>query len=159
MNYLDLKAECAKYGHTLPRGLPRNALYWCCHHEVHFEFVGNPYERIEYIVRHKPEHERARRLAEFRPIKGALGNRRLLKAANAARAKADAAWAKADAARDKADAARGKAYAARAKAGAALDKAYSAWAATFTKADAIALHRSEYPETKWNGKTIFPEAA
>jgi hypothetical protein len=179
MNYAELKAACAKYGHTLPADLPKNCLYWCCHHEILCEQVGDPYERIEYIVTAKPQHERARRLAEFVPVKAQATAAELLADYKAKcaplladyeakcaplladyKAKRDAQWADYEAKRDAlwAD------YEAKRDALWADYKAKrdALWADYEAKCDALPLaqlHRDECPDTKWNGRTIFPEAA
>lgn len=70
----ELKLECLKYGHDLPLDLHSNTLYRCCHHDQLIEFVFDPYNRIEHIVLHKPEDERAIRLKEFVHIPFAVGD-------------------------------------------------------------------------------------
>ncbi len=144
--------------------LPHNTYYWHCHHEVLFEFVDNPQERIDYIKGAKPNHEIEIRLRLFQPVKGELPL--AVVKAGAARDKAGAARGKARAARDKAWAAYVKAGAAYVKAGAAYGKARAA----YVKAEAAcvkvikthseeleALHAKECLDCPWDGKTIFPE--
>lgn len=64
----DALAEAQAQGFAIATDLPSNHPYWCCHHEVEWEMVGDPYERIHYILTQKPAHERQRRLHEFRPF-------------------------------------------------------------------------------------------
>ena len=64
-----LVEDCAKFGYALPADLPMDQPYWCCHHEILFEMVDDPYKRISFILENKAYAEIARRLTEFQPIK------------------------------------------------------------------------------------------
>jgi hypothetical protein len=128
--------------------------WWCVHHEIHLEPLTEPAEnRVQYILEHKPENERETRLREFRPV---LHPERIPAPVLKAWAKYVKAWAKYVKAWAEHDKARAEYVNARAE----YDKAW----AKYVKAPAehepvlMALHREEYPDTKWNGKSIFGEA-
>ncbi len=145
------------------------------HHSLVCEVLLEPAEnRIEYILRQKPNSEQALRLRLMRPLRQTPPDLRKayaeLRKADAERGKAsaewnkayaewhkaDAEWDKADAEWDKADAEWHKAYAEWGKASAEWHKAYAEWG----KASAEwgkAHHASNcVPGCTWNGRTIFP---
>lgn len=114
--------------------------YLHIHHKVLWEWATEPIEnRIEYIKREKPEHERPTRL-------------RLLKEIPLDRIPPElvAAWEKYVAAGKKYDAAavREQWVAAREKYDAAVEK-YAP--------QMEALHRELCPDCPWDGHTIFPK--
>jgi tetratricopeptide (TPR) repeat protein len=105
---------------------------WHLHHQQLHEMVNEPIQnRIDYIMKHKPEHERITRLEWLRPVLFLEVPREKAWAAydkaRAAYDKARAAYDKARAAYDKARAAYKKAWAAYDKARAAYDKARAAY--------------------------------
>jgi hypothetical protein len=121
--------------------------WWCVHHETHLEPLTEPAEnRVQYILEHKPENEREKRLREFRPV---LHPERIPAPVLKAWAKYVKAWAEYDKAWAKHDKARAEYVNARAE----YDKAWAKHEPVL-----MALHREEYPDTKWNGKSIFGEA-
>jgi Skp family chaperone for outer membrane proteins len=110
------------------RSVNVGALVHCCHHAIHFEHLTEPWEnRVNYILREKPQHERAVRLRWFRPVA-----KNQIAKMSPERQKADAEWQKADAERQKADAERQKSDAEWQKAYAERQKAVAEW----QKADA-----------------------
>jgi hypothetical protein len=126
---------------------------WCLHHETLIETLTEPAEsRIAYILSNKPEHERARRLREFRPVVGPLpGEYNTAWAAySTARAAYDTAWAAYSTAR----AAYNTAWAAYSTAWVAYNTARAAYAPALE-----AQHRAECPDSTWNGRTIFGSAS
>ena len=79
-------------------GVEVGALVLHCHHEYLAEPLNEPADhRIEYILKHKPEHEQSLRLRLFRPVSQEVINR-------------NADWQKADAYRQKSYADWQKAY-------------------------------------------------
>jgi hypothetical protein len=51
------------------KNVEEGALCHCIHHGVHFEFLNEPAgNRISYILKEKPDGERALRLRLFRPV-------------------------------------------------------------------------------------------
>ena len=150
---------------------------WLCHHGMLCEPLSElPENRISYILSSKSRNEQARRLREFRPVRGKLpaewdkANAELAKAraewdkAYAELAKARAEWDKARAEWDKARAEWAKAGAEWDKAGAEWDKAGAEWdkaKAEWDKAGAefmpqlMAFHAEECPDSVWNGQSLF----
>jgi len=129
---------------------------WCLHHEQHVEKLTEPLShRIDYVKNHKAVIEIPIRLAEIQPVKDTKTLLGLLKAYDAARAEPqkayDAAMAEPQKAYDAAMAEPQKAY------DAAMAEAQKAYDAAMAEADTplMALHRSEYPDTSWNGRSIF----
>ena len=117
-------------------GVEVGALVLHCHHEYLAEPLNEPADhRIEYILKHKPEHEQSLRLRLFRPVSQEVINRNAdwrkayadWQKANADRQKANADRQKANADRQKADADRQKADADRQKANADWQKADADW--------------------------------
>ena len=134
-------------------GVHAGAWVWCCHHERHCELLTEePETRIAYILSSKDTREQPRRLREFRLVLGAIpeGLVAAWRQADAAMWQADAAWRQADAAGWQADAAREQAFVAWRQADAARRQANAAWVPELE-----AMHRAEYPDTAWDGKTIF----
>ena len=115
---------------------------WLCHHEVLCEPLRElPENRISYILSSKSRNEQARRLREFRPVRGKL----------------PAEWDKANAELAKARAEWYKANAELSKAGAEWDKAYAEWAKAGAEfmPQLMALHAEECPDSVWNGQSLF----
>ena len=111
-------------------GVEVGALVLHCHHETLAEPLSEPADhRIEYILKHKPEHEQSLRLRLFRPVSQEVINR------NADWRKAYADWQKANADRQKADADRQK---------------------VGDELGAL-IHFDVCKDCPWDGKTIFPE--
>ena len=111
-------------------GVEVGALVLHCHHEYLAEPLNEPADhRIEYILKHKPEHEQSLRLRLFRPVSQEVINR------NADWRKAYADWQKANADRQKADADRQK---------------------VGDELGAL-IHFDVCKDCPWDGKTIFPE--
>ena len=138
--------------------------YWHVHHEVIVEYCYDVEERVEYIKRHKPEHEVETRLKWMTPVKGKLPEE--VVAAGEAYNKAGEAYNKAWKARDKTLEAYRKAWEACDKArkayyraGEARGKAMEACDKTLEmyKDEFEALHAQEHPGCPWNGKTLFPK--
>jgi tetratricopeptide (TPR) repeat protein len=153
--------------------------WWCVHHEIHLEQLKEPVEnRVAYIRENKPGSEIDRRLRELAPVlyperipnqfakawdehdKAWAAYDKAWAAYNKARDEHDKAWAaydKAWAAYNKARAEHDKAWAAYDKAWAAYDKAWAAYnkARAEHEMELAALHLEEYPNTQWNGKSIF----
>ena len=156
-------AECRKAFEGVEVGAP----VWCCHHERLSEVLDEPAEnRITYILTSKDRSEQAIRLREFRPVKDRETFAPLYADYEAKRAPLYADY---EAKRDTLDADyRAKSdtlYADyRAKLAtlyadymakiAPLDADYEAKRATLD-ADLTALHLAEYPDTAWNGRSIF----
>jgi hypothetical protein len=132
--------------------------WWCVHHEIHMEQLTEPIEnRADYIIANKPAHEIELRLKEMRPVlhperlpKNLIKAKDAYDKAEDAYNKAKDAYNKAKDAYDKAGDAYNKAKDAYDKAGDAYYKAKDAY-----KPQLAALHLEEYPDTKWNGKSIF----
>ncbi len=146
-------------------GVKTGALVQLCHHDTLVEFLTEPPEnRIDYILNEKPNKERALRLRLFRPWKWEL----------------PADWKKTDADCQKAYEDWQKAYADCQKTYADRKKAYEDWQkayADWKKTDADCQktdadwqkayadlksyfeteHRKHYPDSPWNGKSIFKE--
>ena len=175
-------AECRKAF----EGVEVGAVVKNCHHDRLLEVLTEPAEaRITYILTSKVEGERARRLREFRPwpypLSAELSKARAewIKAdaeyskayaewrnASAELSKARAEWRNASAEYRNADAELSKAYAEYSKAdaewrnaSAELSKAY----AEYSKADAdpaiIAQLHAAFPDTTWDGKSIFGDVS
>ena len=110
--------------------IPINHPAWCCHHKLHCELLKKPAEnRIAYILSNKPENERVVRLNNFRPFKNAQ------------------VYADYQAKRNVLEADYGA-------------KCAPLYADYNTKRDALDVelsvtHKVEWPDTTWNGKTIF----
>jgi len=107
---------------------------WCLHHEQHFEKLTEPLSnRIYYVRQHKAVVEIPTRLSEIQPVKNVSALLGLQKTYNAAMTEAR------------------KTY------DAAMAEARKTYYAAMAEADApiLALHRSEYPDTCWNGLSIF----
>jgi len=151
---------------------------WCMHHEKHWEWLTEPLSnRINYVKAYKSAEEIPVRLREIQPVKNVAALLSLQKAYAAAMAEAEKAYYPAMAEAEKAyypamAEARKAYYSARAEARKAYysamvkaEKAYysamaeaqKAYAAARAEADApiLALHRFEYPDTCWNGLSIF----
>jgi ATP-dependent Lhr-like helicase len=151
-------------------GVEVGALAWCIHHDQLIELLTQPVEdRIRCILEDKPEHERACRLHNLRPVRGEVPAE--LSKASAELSKASAEWSKASAELSKASAELSKASAELSKAyaewskasaelskaSAELSKAYAEWSKAY--ADNLpaltALHAAECPDSTWDGKSIF----
>ena len=101
---------------------------WLCHHEILCEPLSElPENRIAYILSEKSSNEQARRLREFRPVRGKL----------------PAEWNKALAEWDKALA--------------EWDKARAEWNKALAEfmPQLMALHAKECPDSVWNGQSLF----
>ena len=101
---------------------------WLCHHGMLCEPLSElPENRIAYILLEKSSNEQARRLREFRPVRGKL----------------PAEW--------------DKAHAELAKAGAEWDKANAELAKARAEfmPQLMALHAEECPDSVWNGQSLF----
>ena len=111
---------------------PTKGLFTLLHHEGPLlEWSDDVMERIEYINKQKPEHERAIRLRHIVFFPENLWGEKLQKA--------DAEWRKADTTRQKADA--------------EWRKAYDEW----QKADAdkiLAYLKQHVKDCKWDGSTL-----
>jgi len=120
------------------------SLWWNVHHEIHLEPLTEPIEnRVRYIKEHKPKHEIETRLKNLAPV---LHPERLPETL----IKARDAYNKARIAYNEAKAYHNEVWDACVKAWAALKKARIAYEPELT-----ALHCEEYPDTTWNGKSIF----
>jgi len=122
---------------------------WCVHHETLIETLTEPPEnRIAFILSDKPKGEQARRLREFRPVLGPLPE-----PYSRAEAEYDRAWAEYDRARVE----YARAYAEYERLGAEYLRAGAEYARA--RAEYLAAlevqHRAEYPDSTWNGTTIF----
>jgi len=118
---------------------------WCLHHEKLIETLTEPAAvRIAFILKYKPEAEQARRLREFRPVLGPLPAEYVRARAEDDRARAEYVRAQAEYDRVWAEYVRAQAEYDR-----ALTKAMPALEAQ---------HREEYPDSTWNGQSIFGEA-
>ena len=154
------------------------SLVWCCHHEMLIEQLEEPaINRINYIMGSKSEHERSRRLREFRPCKDkriAPAYAEYEKVRAPAKAEYEKVCAPAKAEYEKVCA---PAYAeyekvcapAYAEYDKVCDVAYAEYekvrdvayaeydkVCDVAKAELEQLHRDEYPDTSWNGRSIFP---
>lgn len=120
------------------------AWWWCVHHDIHCEPLQGPIEgRAGCIAQLKPKTERKRRFAELRPVKRPERLPARLKNA----------WAKYENAASSCN----MLHAGHPE---ELAATYRAWAKCVKalagcEPELMALHREEYPDTKWNGKTIF----
>jgi hypothetical protein len=109
-----------------------------CHHEVLLERLTEPVEnRINYILRSKTDNVALRLRLMTPPILDA-------------EVLADAEWKKADAEWKKADAEWKKAYAEWEKADAEWEKADTEWEKAY-----LPHYARLYPNSPWNGETIF----
>ena len=129
---------------------------WLIHHEILVErFTEEPESRIKYILEHKPKSEQAERLRWMRPL---VEDAEILadsgyRKATAELAKAKAEWAKASVELDKASADWDKS---RAKWENAMAERCEATAELLSRASAP-HYRRLFPDSPWNGKTLFPE--
>jgi hypothetical protein len=157
-------AECRKAFEGVEVGAP----VWCCHHERLSEVLDEPAEnRITYILTSKDRSEQAIRLREFRPVKDRETFAPLYADYEAKRATlyADYYYAKRDPLYADYEAKLAPLYADYYAKLAPLDADYRAKRATLDAdyrakrapldADLAALHLSEYPDTAWNGRSIF----
>ena len=152
---------------------------WCVHHEVLCEPLTEPLSnRIAYINTMKAAAERPRRLEELQPVlhpeRLPVAWREAYRACQeAARACQEASHARQEAARARQEAARAwqEAYRARQEAYRAWQKAARARQEAYLvcqEADRAlrgarrsalpeleSLHREEYPDSAWDGKSIF----
>ena len=144
--------ECRKAFEGVQVGSP----VWCCHHEKLTETLEEPAEnRIRYILEEKSTKERAIRLREFRPVMDVELWRTLDADYSAKRAALYADYSAKRAALDADYSAKCAALDADCSAKRApLDADYSAKRAPLD-ADLASLHLAEYPDTAWNGKSIF----
>ena len=124
------------------------------HHAEHLiEWSDNVMERIEYIIKEKPEEEREIRLRHIMYVPDSLIPVKLRKAL-AASYKARAAYKKARAASYKALAAFYKASAALYEASVAFDKE---WAASDKSKTLLAYLQKHVQDCLWNGtEIVFP---
>ena len=141
---------------------PDAKIAWCCHHEVESEILTEPaLNRIEYISDYKPLEQQVVRFNNFRPVRCPIPDEivHVLAASDQARAAYRQAWA-ADA---QALAAYGQASAVHAQALAAYDQAWAAYDQALAACDqAVANwddrstnHKLDWPDTTWNGSSIF----
>ena len=123
----------------------KKGMFWHVHHDTLLEYCYDYDERVRFIKKNKPKSEQELRLRLFQPVKGKL----------------PMAVTKARAAYDKARAAYGKAMTAYDKTGIACAKAMTAYdKAIENNMPAIEkLHRKEYPDCPWDGRTIFSKGA
>ena len=152
------------------------AWWWCVHHEIHVERLTEPPEnRVKFIRENKPPEEIERRLAEFAPVLHPERLPQRLMEASAeygwARTEYDQtlpeynrAWAEYDRARAeyvRAQAEYNRAWAECARARAEFNRALAEYdrARAEYEPELMALHREEYPGTRWNGRSIFGEGA
>lgn len=133
----ECRARCA--------GMKVGDLILHCHHEVFCEILSESVEnRIVYILHSKTDNPALRLRLMGPPIIDAGVK------ADAEWSNACAEWSKARAEWDKADAKWSNADAEWSNADAEWDKAYAEWI------KAYAPHYSRlYPDSPWNGKTIF----
>jgi len=133
---------------------------WCLHHDTLMEWLTEPAKkRIAYILSDKPKPERARRLREFRLVKGPLPKPFVRAGAELSRAWVE--YGRAWAAYDRTGVEYDLTGAAYVRARAAYDRARAAYDRTGVEAlPALeAQHRAEYPDSTWNGRSIFGDAA
>lgn len=131
--------DCRKAFEDVTVGAP----VWCCHHEGLCELLREPAEkRIKYILSEKDIKEQARRLREFRPMKGveAYADYHAKRAPLNADYHAKYTLLDTD-------------YHAKR---ALLDTDYLAKRAPLD-AEMQALHTAEYPDNTWDGNSIFGE--
>ena len=119
------------------------------HHDTLFEWCFDYDERVKYIKKNKPKHERELRLRLFKLIPKGRIPAKLYKAGEVYD-KAQEAYYKAQEAYYKAQEAYYKAREAYYKAREAYDKAGAALAPEIE-----ALHKELCPDCPWDGKTIF----
>ena len=118
------------------------------HHGQLAEVLSEPVEnRISYILNYKPKEEQALRLRMLRPWPGVVPQP--LAEAYTARDEARTAYDEARA-RDEALTAYHKAYTIYDEARNAYNKARTA-----ARPELERQHRAAYPDSPWNGKTIF----
>jgi len=135
-------------------------MVWHWHHSRYLaEFCYSLDERVEFIDKHKPEHERALRKQLLKPVLGDLP--RELVAAGKARYDL---WKACVKAREAYAEAGRKAYANKWQAYKKACKAYDTWRAydkIYNKHLPLIekLHQEECPNCPWDGNTIFPEEA
>jgi hypothetical protein len=128
-------------------GIAVGAPVWCCHHEVNTEWLKEPAEnRILFILNNKSKEEQALRLREFRPVLSVEKWKELNADYKAKLAPLDADY----------EAKLAPLYADYEAKLAPLDADYKAKRAPLD-ADLRELHRQEYPDTSWNGKSIFSD--
>lgn len=140
------------------KGVPVGALAWHCHHDQLIERLSEPAEnRIAFILKNKPEGERALRLHLFRPVK-TQDLPPELQAADAkcravdAKCRAvDAEWRAADAKRQAAYAKRQAAYAEWRAADVKWREAYAELQEAYAE-----KHSKECKDCPWDGHTILP---
>jgi len=119
-----------------------------CHHDVLREKLLEPVNnRIDYILTSKQDNVALRLRLMGPPVEDAAV------LADAKLSKADAEWSKAYAELSKAYAEWSKAYAEWWKADAKLSKAYAEWSKAYEP-----HYARLYPDSPWNGKTIFAGA-
>jgi hypothetical protein len=138
-------AEEAADCRTAFAGVKVGSPVWLVHHTILCELLTEPAEdRIAYILSDKPEGEQARRLREFRPMSNVCAT---------AWAEYDKVrtnvWAEYEKVRDTPCA---EYWRACRTALAELDKVRVTDFAEFHR-----LHMAEYPNSTWNGNTIFPK--
>ncbi len=130
----------------------KKGMFWHVHHDTLLEYCYDYDERVRFIKKNKPKSEQELRLRLFQPVKGKLPM---------AVTKAMTAYAKARTAHAKARIAYAKAWTAYTKARIAYTKAWTAYTkAIENNMPAIEkLHRKEYPDCPWDGRTIFSKGA
>jgi hypothetical protein len=155
--------ECRKAFEGVEVGSP----VWCCHHEKLTETLEEPAEnRIRYILEEKSTKERAIRLREFRPVMDVELWKTLYADYQAKLAPLDADYqAKRDLLYDDYSAKLAPLDADYQAKLAPLDADYEAKRdllyADYSAKRALlyayleVLHLAEYPDTAWNGKSIF----
>ena len=117
------------------KACPEAKFAWCCHHEIHVEFLTESFQkRINYIISDKPESERALRFRNFRPVRVKLSE--IIEKALADYYKAWDVYIKARADWN--------------KTWADYEKALRE-----NKEELIKLHNEDWPDNSWNGKSIF----
>ena len=157
MNLLTITEEAAACRDAF-KGVADNAAVWLCHHEVLTERLAEPAEnRIAYILSDKPEHEQALRLRLFRPapeLEAAYAEYRRVKGPAYAEYQRVNGLAYAEYQR-----VRGPAYAEYVRVNGLAWAEYvrvEGAALADRNATAAKLYVVRFPDSPWNGKTIFP---
>ena len=162
------------YETATPEQRAIGAWWWCVHHEIHCEPLTEPVEnRVKYVRENKASHEIATRLRELAPVLHPERLPALLVEARRARVEAlracDEAWrvyderwracANAHRPYDEAWRVYDETWRPYDEAGRAYDEARRACdeALRAYEPELMALHREEYPDTQWNGRSIFAE--
>ena len=138
---------------------PNATWAWCCHHEIHYEPLTEPAEnRIAFILSSKSKSEQAVRLLNFRPCKDVAAVKTARDAYVAAVKTAKDAYVAA--VKPASDAYNAAVKPARDAQDSAVETARDAQdSAVETARHALRkLHKSEWPDNTWNGKSIFKES-